>query len=192
MKIGLHRVFTLAFWAFWFLTASLVHAGDVAAGRGQSIPCLACHGAEGISDHYLWPNIAGQSQGYLVKQLRDFRDGARHDPWMSPMTRNLSDEDIGNLADYFSSLPGTAGDGTAQPEKARTCAACHSAQMTAANSLWPKLAGQHQRYLVKQLKDYQAGRRADPVMAPQAKPLSDQDVGELAAYFAAQGGGQEK
>ena len=58
--------------------------------------------------------------------------------------------------------------------------------MTAANSLWPKLAGQHERYLVKQLQDYQAGRRADPVMAPLAKPLSDQDVEELAAYFAGQ------
>jgi len=186
MKIRMHLVSTVTFWAFWYLTASLAHAGDAAAGKARSIPCLACHGAEGVSDHYLWPNIAGQSEGYLAKQMRDFRDGARHDPWMSPMARNLSDADISDLAAYFSSLPAAAGEGTAQPGQARTCAACHSAKMTAANSLWPKLAGQHERYLVKQLQDYQAGRRADPVMAPLAKPLSDQDVAELAAYFAGQ------
>ncbi len=186
MKIGMQSLLTITFWAFWSLTASLAHAGDVAAGRTQSIPCLACHGAEGISDYYLWPNIAGQSERYLVKQMRDFRDGARDDPWMSPMARNLSEQDIDDLAAYFSSLPAAAGEGAAQPKKAKTCVACHNAQMTAANSLWPKLAGQHKRYLVKQLQDYRAGRRADPTMTPLAKPLSDQDVEELAAYFAGQ------
>ena len=186
MKNGMQLVLTMSFWAFCSLTASLAHAGDVAAGRARSIPCLACHGAEGVSDHYLWPNIAGQGEGYLVKQMRDFRDGARQDPWMSPMARNLSDQDIADLAAYFSSLPAAAGDGNAKSKKATTCAACHNAQMTAANSLWPKLAGQHERYLVKQLQDYRAGSRTDPVMAPLAKPLSDQDIGELAAYFAGQ------
>ena len=186
MKIGMQLALTMTWLAFWSLTASLAHTGDAAAGKTRSIPCLACHGAAGVSDHYLWPNIAGQSEGYLVKQMQDFRDGARHDPWMSPVARNLSDEDIGDLAAYFSSLPAAAGEGTVQPEQAKICAACHSAQMTAANSLWPKLAGQHERYLVKQLHNYQAGRRADPVMGPLAKPLSGQDIVELAAYFAGQ------
>ncbi len=186
MKIDRQWVLIMTWWVFWSLTASLAHAGDAASGKAQSIPCLACHGAAGVSDHYLWPNIAGQSEGYLVKQIQDFRDGARHDPWMSPMARNLSDEDIGDLAAYFSSLPAAAGEGAVQPEQAKICAACHSAQMTAANSLWPKLAGQHERYLVKQLQDYQSGRRVDPVMGLLAKPLSDQEVVELAAYFAGQ------
>ena len=159
------------------------HAGDAAAGRDKSFPCLACHGAEGISDHYKWPNIAGQSEGYLVKQMRDFRDGARYDPWMSPMARPLSDEDIDDLAAYYAALPSGASDGPL-PDKARTCVACHREEIAAVNPLWPTLAGQHRRYLVKQMRDYRDGQRQDPVMAPMAAPLSDQDIEELAAYYA--------
>jgi cytochrome c553 len=52
--------------------------------------------------------------------------------------------------------------------------------------MWPHLAGQHAPYLVKQMKDFKSGARKDPVMAPMAKPLSDQDMENLAAYFASQ------
>jgi cytochrome c553 len=52
----------------------------------------------------MWPNLAGQKEGYLVKQLKAFRDGVRTDPMMSPMAKPLTDDDIENLAAYFSSL----------------------------------------------------------------------------------------
>lgn len=188
MKICIHRVLTMTVWLYWSLVASSTHAGDVTLGRAQSIPCLACHGAEGVSDYYMWPNIAGQSEGYLIKQLQHFRDGTREDPWMSPMAINLSDQEVGNLAAYFSSLKAAAGpttdDPSTPPEQVKSCIVCHSAEVTAANSLWPKLGGQHEYYLVKQLQDFKDGLRADPVMAPLAKPLSAQAVEELAAYFA--------
>ena len=64
----------------------------------------ACHGAAGISGNDLWPNLAGQKPGYLVKQMKGFRDGARKDLMMSPMASSLSDDDIANLAAYFCSL----------------------------------------------------------------------------------------
>lgn len=79
-------------------------ADDVAAGKAKSASCAGCHGAEGISNNPLWPNLAGQQRGYLVKQLKAFRDGSRSDPMMSPMARPLSDEDIANLAAWYSSL----------------------------------------------------------------------------------------
>ena len=81
-----------------------VLAGDVDAGKSRSAACAGCHGAAGISSNPLWPNLAGQQQAYLVKQLKAFRDGARSDPMMSPMAMPLTDADIDNLAAYYSSL----------------------------------------------------------------------------------------
>lgn len=86
------------------LAASLSHAGDAAAGKAKSLSCTACHGAEGISTMDIWPNLAGQKEGYLTKQLKAFRDGSRSEPTMDPMAKPLSDEDIADLAAYFSSL----------------------------------------------------------------------------------------
>ena len=81
-----------------------VHAGDVAAGKAKSATCAGCHGAQGVSNNPLWPNLAGQQQGYLVKQLEAFREGTRSDPMFCPMAKPLSDTEIQNLAAYFSSL----------------------------------------------------------------------------------------
>ena len=80
------------------------NAGDAAAGKVKAAACAACDGAEGVSAMDIWPNLAGQKAGYLVKQMKAFRDGGRKDPMMSPMAAALTDEDIDNLAAYFSGL----------------------------------------------------------------------------------------
>jgi len=85
-------------------SASTTLAGDADAGKAKSVTCAACHGAEGISPSPIWPNLAGQKEQYLIKQMKDFRDGNRKDPMMAPMAASLSDEDIANLAAYYSSL----------------------------------------------------------------------------------------
>jgi len=85
-------------------TGGVTHAGDVAAGKARSATCTGCHGTEGVSNNPLWPNLAGQQEGYLVKQLEAFREGVRSDPMMGPMAKPLSDTDIRNLAAYYSSL----------------------------------------------------------------------------------------
>ena len=79
-------------------------AGDIAAGKAKSMTCMACHGSAGISPNGIWPNLAGQKEAYLIKQIKAFRDGGRIDPMMAPMVNHLSDDDIENLAAYFSSL----------------------------------------------------------------------------------------
>ncbi len=83
---------------------SVQAAGDAAAGKAKAATCAGCHGANGISNNPLWPNLAGQKAAYLVKQLKAFKDGTRKDPMMSPMAKPLSDADIQNVAAYFSSL----------------------------------------------------------------------------------------
>ena len=80
-----------------------------------------------------------------------------------------------------------AGDAAAGKVKSAVCAACHGADgNSGANPLWPKLAGQHPSYIVKQLKDFKAGKRTDTTMAPMAMPLTDKEMDDLAAYFSSQ------
>ena len=83
---------------------AMVSAGDAAAGKAKAALCMACHGAEGVSTNDIWTNLAGQKRGYLVKQIKAFRDGDRVDPTMKPMVSGLSDADVDNLATYFSGL----------------------------------------------------------------------------------------
>lgn len=70
--------------------------------------------------------------------------------------------------------------------KAASCVACHGVGGNSVNPVWPTLAGQHSQYIVKQLKAFKNDERTDPLMTPMAKPLSDADMEDLGAYFAAQ------
>jgi len=84
--------------------ANVAVAGDAAAGKAKAATCAGCHGANGISAAPNFPNLAGQKEAYLAKQMKDFKSGARKDPMMSGMAAPLSDADIANLAAYYSSL----------------------------------------------------------------------------------------
>lgn len=86
------------------LSSACVLAGDPEAGKDKAASCAACHGPAGISANPEWPNLAGQKEGYLAIQLIAFRDGTRENILMSPMAKSLKDEDIDDLAVYFSSL----------------------------------------------------------------------------------------
>ena len=82
----------------------LAQAADAAAGKAKAMVCAGCHGANGVSANPLYPNLAGQKDKYIVKQLKDFKSGARNNsPLMPPMAKPLSDADMENLAAYFSS-----------------------------------------------------------------------------------------
>jgi len=79
-------------------------AGDAVAGKAKAATCAGCHGAKGISNNDMWPNLAGQKQGYLASSIKAYRDGSRNNAMMSAMAKGLSDKDIANLAAYYSSL----------------------------------------------------------------------------------------
>ena len=100
----MRRILTLIAFTALSINFTNVSAGDAAAGKAKSAACAACHGANGISSNDIWPNLAGQKAGYLMAQMKAFRDGQRSSPMMSPMAASLSDADIDNLATYYSGL----------------------------------------------------------------------------------------
>jgi predicted CXXCH cytochrome family protein len=169
-------------------------AGDIAAGeKKHATSCASCHGAEGISPNDTWPNLAGQNAAYLVGILAAYKSGAQSDVMMSPVGQTLSDAEIQNLAAYYASLscgsapPKTrAGDPAAGKALARNCTACHGETGIGSNPAWPSIAGQKPGYLVNVLKAFRAGLRKDPMMAGVARGLSDTDIANLAAHYAAQ------
>ena len=77
--------------------------GDPNAGRAKAVICIGCHGADGNSSNATYPKLAGQWQGYLEKQLRDFKSGARKDDHMTSMVEAISAGDIPDIAAYFAS-----------------------------------------------------------------------------------------
>jgi cytochrome c553 len=175
-------------------------AGDGAAGKVKSATCAACHGPEGNSTNPVWPNLAGQHPGYLVKQLQEFRTGRRVDPAMSPMAAPLSDEDIADIAAFYASQKVRLS--AADPSQVRlgerlyrggnaesgvaACMACHGPG-GAGNppARFPALSGQHPAYVVKSLQDYRSGaRQNDPngMMRNIAERLTDHEIRAVAEY----------
>jgi cytochrome c553 len=84
------------------------------------------------------------------------------------------------------SFASTAADIEAGKAKSAVCAACHGADGNSANSAWPSLAGQHANYIYKQLNDYKTGRRVNASMTGMVALLNDEDMKNVAAYFASQ------
>jgi cytochrome c553 len=92
-----------------FAVTSPAHAADIKAGRQKALQCQACHGLDGQAKLPDAPNLAGQTAVYLVKALKDFRSGARKNDMMALVVRNLSDDDIADLAAYFAAIPVSIG-----------------------------------------------------------------------------------
>ncbi len=163
--------------------------------------CVSCHGKEGNSKVLINPNLAKQHPEYIEKQLNAFKAESRHNASMNQVAGNLTDADIANISAYFEdtsavgevkastgkvAVKSFTGDLAAGKAKAATCAACHGADGNAAVAIYPSLAGQSEAYLVKQLKAFKSGQRDNAVMAGMASPLSDDDMQNVAAYFASQ------
>ena len=81
-----------------------IAGGNASAGKAKTASCAGCHGPKGISMIPMYPNLAGQKEAYLVKQIKNFKEGVRKDPTMNAMTKPLSDTDINNIAAYYASL----------------------------------------------------------------------------------------
>jgi cytochrome c553 len=88
------------------LPLTAIAKGDPEAGKAKSVPCQACHGVDGQAITPEYPNLGGQYASYLVKALRDYRDGRRKNVIMAPMAANLTDQDIEDLAAWYASQEG--------------------------------------------------------------------------------------
>ncbi len=162
-------------------------AADSAVGEQKAEPCVSCHGPKGNSSNAQWPNLAAQQSTYLANQLKAFKAADRINIMMQSMTANLSNEDINNLAAYFSKQdPVKAGGDPALAKagqaKASMCMGCHGATAEG-NGQFPRLAGQHPEYLERQLKAFKEGSRKSGPMQAITANLSEDDFKALAAYF---------
>lgn len=86
------------------LSAGLVQAADIDAGKAKAASCAGCHGGAGISPAPMYPNLAGQKEMYLYQQLAAFKSGTRNNAMMASMVAGLSDDDMKNIAAYYASL----------------------------------------------------------------------------------------
>lgn len=158
--------------------------------------CALCHGVDGNAVSQDYPRLAGQTEVYLRKQLEAFASGARSNGQMGPLAAQLSPESIDALARFYASKS-AAPNSSFSPDAARVargaalateanCASCHGARY-AGQDTNPRLAGQGQHYLVRQLNAYKSGARRDQdgAMTAVAAGLSDNDVEVLADYLAA-------
>lgn len=175
------------------VSAAVMVAGDATAGAKRAAACASCHGANGISPNETWPNLAGQNAVYLSRILGAYKSGAQKDVIMTPIAQALSNADVQDFAAYYGSLSCRAapvetdiGDAATGKTLAGNCTACHGETGITSNPAWPGIAGQQPAYLVNVLKAFRAGLRRDPMMAAVARSLSDADIANLAAYYAAQ------
>ena len=186
-------------------------AGSTEAGAAKSATCVACHGPNGNSVNPEWPVLAGQNAHYLKEQITLFRDAARPSPIMYPMVKDLTDQDILDLAAYFSRQTPTGGEsdpsyweagqqlyrGGDPARGVPACMACHGPVGRGVPAAgFPALQAQHSVYTIKQLNDYatdtryqkdeKGTRRAGPnvpMMVTIATRLTPEDRRNLASYI---------
>ena len=103
-KAALPVVSLFASFCLLIASGSVSSAGDVKAGRAKALMCQACHGLDGLSKVPDAPNIAGQTEPYIVAQLQAYKSGVRKNDAMSVVAPSLSDKDIEDLAAYFSAI----------------------------------------------------------------------------------------
>ena len=179
-----------------------VHAqqGDPQAGSQKNALCVGCHGIKGyhtgFPEVYRVPMLSGQSAGYIVSALNDYKTGARKHPSMGTTALSLSAQDMADLAAYYESTglaaetPAKAIDGAAGAALVEKggCIGCHGAGLAkpiAPN--YPKVAGQHADYVYAALRAYktenkpQIGRN-NPIMGGIVKQFSDKELQEIARY----------
>lgn len=162
--------------------------------------CAACHGVDGNSQIVINPKLAQQHPEYLIKQLHDFKDDKRADPVMKGFAMMLSDAEMNNISAWLAqqkAQPGYATDkelvqlgeriyrGGIADRNIAACASCHSPNGAGIPSQYPRLAGQHADYTIKQLNTFRDGSRNNSVqMRDVAAKMTDREIKAVADYIA--------
>ncbi len=190
------------------LMAALGGAPAAHAKDGEKLAaqlCASCHGAHGKSESPMFPRLDAQVPHYLEAQLKGFRNRGRGETdaqaFMWGIASQLDDATIASLAEYYArqtAPAGPAGDPALMArgkeifehglpaEGVPACASCHGAHAEG-NDTFPRLAGQHQAYLLRQISVFKNGTRANaPVMSAVAHTLTDEQAKAVAAFLQAQ------
>lgn len=176
--------------------------GDAQAGQAKTAVCTACHGPSG-NDSLLpnVPKLGGQGERYLTKQLLDIKSGTRAVPLMTGMLNAMTDQDLADIAAWFSSQ--AAPQGAVDPAKralgetlfragnasigVAACSACHAPNGAGNHAAgYPALSGQDVAYTELQLKAFRAGERMNDeaeVMRTTAARLNDAEIAALASFI---------
>ena len=194
---------------FLGFNATVAAQGNVENGKAKSVTCGACHGVDGNSAIPMNPKLAGQHAKYLAKQLTEFKLASqtggkegRNNAIMNGMSAALSEQDILDLAAYFSSQEATPGEtsednvelgnklyvGGDLERGITACIACHGPRGNGTSlSGFPDISGQHSAYIASQLKSFRSGERHNSLngmMADMSKRLTDKDIEVISSYVA--------
>ena len=168
-------------------------AQDIEAGRAKAQVCAACHGADGNSIAPTFPSLAGQTWRYLYIQLKDYKEGRRSNPIMSPMAMPLTRQEMIDIANFYAAQPlkpsaFKADEAKVKLGKAKAdenlCVMCHLGGFAGQNEI-PRVAGQQYDYIVQQMRDFKARTRTNDAgnMTSVAQSLSETDIENLAHYL---------
>ncbi|MFM9901857.1 MAG: c-type cytochrome [Polaromonas sp.] len=181
--------------------------GDAKAGEAKNAMCIGCHGIKGYQasfpEVYKVPMISGQSAKYISTALNAYKKGERKHPTMRGIAETLSEQDMADLAAYYSGHGVVAAsESPAKPAKEASaevqallnkanCASCHGANFSKPiDPSYPKIAGQHADYLFVALKSYKTDGnnpkvgRGNAIMGGMAKQYTNAELKVLANYLA--------
>ncbi|SMF94089.1 Cytochrome c553 [Methylomagnum ishizawai] len=170
-------------------------AGDPEAGKKKYYTCEGCHGVESSTNAYPTyhvPRLGGQHADYVVAALEAYQKGERKHSSMLGNAASMSEQDMQDIAAFVSKFKGlnvtlpVTGNAAAGKDKVAACGGCHGEDGNNDNPMFPRLAGQYESYIVKALQDYKSGKRSNPMMAGFAAMLSDEEMKDVAAYYASQ------
>jgi cytochrome c553 len=176
--------------------------GDALAGETKSAMCYGCHGIKGyhasFPEIHRVPKISGQSAKYIVSALTAYKKGERRHPSMKGVATTLSDQDMADLAAYYSGLGGGSKAADVLPTPSvevaallnkGACVSCHGANLSKpTDPSYPKIAGQHADYLYVALKAYKQEKgtvvgRANPIMGGVAKQFDTKELKLISNYL---------
>ncbi|NJN46604.1 MAG: c-type cytochrome [Candidatus Competibacteraceae bacterium] len=170
-------------------------AGDPAAGMYKFTTCAGCHAIAGYTNvypSYHVPRLGGQHPEYIIAALKAYQAGDRQHPTMHANATSLSDQDMADIAAYVGSFgpaeeaPPVQGNADAGKKISANCVACHGQDGNGPDPNFPRLAGQYEDYLSKVLQEYRSGERKNAIMNGMVATLSEQDLADLAAFYASQ------
>ena len=162
-------------------------AGDRAEGRKLAGQCRTCHGLEGFAQIPIAPHIGGEPAGYIRAQLTAFRDGTREHEMMTIVAKNLTDQQIADLAAWYSGHEVAVtleADPAGAPE---ACIGCHGEDGLHLLDEAPNLAGEANIYIDTQLKAFRSGKRTHEIMSGIAAEMTDAEIRSAADWYAAVG-----
>ena len=205
-------IIILATVLFASFSSSIIADGDAEAGQTKSATCMGCHGLAGNSDIATFPKLAGQGEVYLLKQLQNFKSGERNNAIMAGVASLLSEQDMMDIAAYYSIQTITENSAKGDAEtielgrkiyvggkmdtQTTACIACHGPKgLGIPTAGFPALSAQHADYTALQLKAFrqysineQTGSddvsRTNEMMVNVAKGLTTVEIEALAQYIA--------